>query len=87
MHKFNLIELNDDVKEQFKVKISNKSAGLENLDDDVDINRAWENTRQYKRKYSLMVFKNSVVRYELKRKGWEPAEDFIMSMLHQILLE
>jgi hypothetical protein len=29
-------------KEQYQVKISNKFAALENLDDDVDINRAWE---------------------------------------------
>jgi hypothetical protein len=37
MHRFYLKKLNDaEVKEQYQVKISNRSAGLENLDDNVD---------------------------------------------------
>jgi hypothetical protein len=35
-----------EVKEQFQVKISNKSAALGNLDDNVDINRAWVSIRE-----------------------------------------
>jgi 50S ribosomal subunit-associated GTPase HflX len=33
-------------KEQYQVKISNKFAALENLDDDVNIKRAWETIKQ-----------------------------------------
>jgi hypothetical protein len=41
--RFNLRKLNDvDVKELYQVKISNRFAALENLDDDVDISRASE---------------------------------------------
>jgi hypothetical protein len=32
-------------KKQYQVEISNRFAALENLDDDVDINRAWETVR------------------------------------------
>jgi hypothetical protein len=32
-----------EVKEQYRVKISNRFAGLENLDDNVDMNGAWRN--------------------------------------------
>jgi hypothetical protein len=35
-----------EVKEQYQFKISNRFAALENLDDDVDINRTWENIRE-----------------------------------------
>jgi hypothetical protein len=38
---FNLKDLNERVREQHQVKISNRHAVLENLDD-VDISRAWE---------------------------------------------
>jgi hypothetical protein len=34
-----------EVKEQYQVKISNKFAALENVDGDVDINRAWGSIR------------------------------------------
>jgi hypothetical protein len=45
MERFNLKKLNDvEVKEQSQVKMSNILASLENLDDDVDISRAWECT-------------------------------------------
>jgi hypothetical protein len=33
-------------KDQYQVKISNRFTGLENLDDNLDINRAWETLRQ-----------------------------------------
>jgi hypothetical protein len=43
MERFNLRKLTDvELKEQYQVKISNRFAPLENLDDDMDINRAWD---------------------------------------------
>jgi hypothetical protein len=43
MKRFNLKKLNDvEVREQYQVKTSNKYAALENLNDDVEINRVWE---------------------------------------------
>jgi hypothetical protein len=33
-------------KEQYQVKITNRFAALENFDDNVDMNRAWENIRE-----------------------------------------
>jgi hypothetical protein len=45
MKRFNLWKLNDgEVKEHCQVKISNRFAALENLDDIVDNKRAWECT-------------------------------------------
>jgi hypothetical protein len=45
--RFNLKRLNEvESKEQYKVKISNRFRALENLDDIVDINRAWETIRE-----------------------------------------
>jgi hypothetical protein len=35
-------------KEQYQVTIKNKFAALENLDDNADINRAWETIRENK---------------------------------------
>jgi hypothetical protein len=43
MKSFNLKKLNGvEDKEQYRVKISNRFSALENSDDDVDINKAWE---------------------------------------------
>jgi rubrerythrin len=40
-------KLNDaEVVEQYQFKISNRFAALGNLDDNVDISRAWENIRE-----------------------------------------
>jgi hypothetical protein len=45
MQRFDLGKLNtEEVKEQYQVKISNRFAALENLDDNMAINRTWENT-------------------------------------------
>jgi hypothetical protein len=45
--RFNLNTLNEgEVKELYQVKIRNKFATLENLEDSGDINRAWENIRE-----------------------------------------
>jgi hypothetical protein len=46
MERFNLKTLNKvEGKEQYCVEISNRFAALENLDTEVDINRAWETIR------------------------------------------
>jgi hypothetical protein len=47
LDKFYVNYLNDvEVKEQYQVKISNRFAALENLDDNANIITAWENTGQ-----------------------------------------
>jgi hypothetical protein len=44
---FNLKQLNEEeVKEEYQVTIKNKFAALENLDDNGNINRAWETIRE-----------------------------------------
>jgi hypothetical protein len=35
-----------EVRKQYKIKISNRFAALENLSDSEDINRAWENIKE-----------------------------------------
>jgi len=39
-----LIEL--EVRKQYQIKISNRFAALENISDNEDINRAWENIKE-----------------------------------------
>jgi hypothetical protein len=46
MERFNLKQLNEEVREQYQVTMKNKYAALENLDDNGDINRAWDIIRQ-----------------------------------------
>jgi hypothetical protein len=46
VERFNLKQLNDEDKEQYQVTIKNKFAALENLDDNGDMNRAWETIRE-----------------------------------------
>jgi hypothetical protein len=47
MERFKLKKLNEiEGKEQYRVEIWHRFAALENLDDVVDINRAWETTRE-----------------------------------------
>jgi hypothetical protein len=46
VERFGLKNLNDvKAREQYQVDISNKLAALENVDDNEDINRLWENIR------------------------------------------
>jgi hypothetical protein len=48
MERFILKQLNEEeVKGQYQVTIKNKFAALENLDDDGDINRAWDTIREH----------------------------------------
>jgi hypothetical protein len=47
VERFNLKQLNEEeVKEKYQITIKNKFADLENLDDNGDINRAWETVRE-----------------------------------------
>jgi hypothetical protein len=66
--RFNLKKLNDvDGKEQYRVEISNRFAALENLDSEVDINRASETIRENIK----ISAKESLGYYELKQhKPW-----------------
>jgi hypothetical protein len=68
MQRFDLRTLNDaEVKEQNQVKITNRFAALENFDDNVDMNRAWENIRENIKNSA----KESLGHYELQQhKPW-----------------
>ena len=45
--RFNLRKLNElDVRVQYQIEITKRFAALENLSDDEDINRAWENIKE-----------------------------------------
>jgi hypothetical protein len=47
MERFNLKKLKEvEGKEQYCVEISNRFAALENLDNGVDVNKAWETIRE-----------------------------------------
>jgi predicted nuclease with TOPRIM domain len=47
VERFNLKQLNEEeFKEKYQVTIKNKFTALENLDDNSDINRAWETVRE-----------------------------------------
>jgi hypothetical protein len=68
MERFNLKKLNEvEDKEQSHVQISNRFANLENLDNEVDINRAWETIRE-----NIKISANeNLGYYELKKcKSW-----------------
>jgi hypothetical protein len=44
----NLTKLNElEVWKQYQTEITNRSAGLENLSDDKNINRVWENIKEH----------------------------------------
>jgi hypothetical protein len=68
MQRFDLRKLNDaEVKEQYQVKITSRFAALENFDDNMDMNRAWENIRENIKTSA----KESLGHYELqKHKPW-----------------
>jgi hypothetical protein len=63
MHRFHLKRLKEvEGKEQYCVQISNRFMALENLDAEVDINRAWETIRENIK----ISAKESLGYYELK---------------------
>ena len=44
---FNFRKLSElEARKQYQIKISNRSAALENLNDNEDINKAWENMKE-----------------------------------------
>jgi hypothetical protein len=64
MVRFNLKKLNEvECKGQDPVEILNRYAALEKLDDEVDINRAWETARENIK----ISAKESLGYYELKK--------------------
>ena len=45
--RFNLSKLNDlEVRKQYQIDIKNRFAALENLNEDEDVNRTWENIKE-----------------------------------------
>jgi len=47
VERFNLRKLTDlEVRKQYQIKISNMFAALENLNDNEDVNRVWENNEE-----------------------------------------
>ena len=45
--RFNLRKLNEpEVREQYQIEITNRFAALENLNNDEDVNRTWENIKE-----------------------------------------
>jgi actin-like ATPase involved in cell morphogenesis len=45
VERFNFGTINEEVRKQFQIKISKRSAALQNLSDSEDINRTWENVK------------------------------------------
>jgi hypothetical protein len=61
MERFNLKKLTEvEVKEQYRVEVSNRFAALEDLDTEVEINSAWET----KKDNVKMEFKESLGYFE-----------------------
>jgi len=47
VERFNLRKLSElEVRKQYQIEITNNFAALENLNDNEDINRAWENMKE-----------------------------------------
>ena len=45
--RFNLSKLNDlEIRKQYQIEITNRFAALENLNEDEDVNRTWENIKE-----------------------------------------
>jgi hypothetical protein len=66
MERFNLKKLDKvENREQYRVEISNRYAALENLDDDVDINRAWETVRK-----NIKILAKASLGYHELKKPW-----------------
>jgi len=79
VERFNLRKLNNlEVQKQYQIKISNRSAALEELSDCENINRVWENIKENVKTSA----KESLGLYELKKhKPWfeEECECFFRS--------
>jgi restriction endonuclease S subunit len=68
MERFNLEKLNEiEDKEEFRVEVSNRFAALKDLDEEVEINSAWEMIRENIK----ISAKESLGYFELKKhKSW-----------------
>jgi hypothetical protein len=79
IRRFDRRKLNDaEVKETYQVKITNRFAALENLDDNVDMNRAWENITENTKTSA----KESLGHYELQQhKPW--FDDECSKLIHR----
>jgi len=66
--RLNLRKLNErEVRKQYQIEITNRFAALENLNDNEDINRAWESIKEYIK----TLTKESLGLQELKQhKPW-----------------
>ena len=63
VERFNLRKISElEVRKQYQIMISNRFAVLENLNDSEDINRAWENIKDYIK----TSVKESLGLYEMK---------------------
>ena len=72
--RFNSMKLNEpEVREQYQIEIRNRFAALENLNDDDDVNRTWENIKENIKTSA----KESLGLHELKQdKPWFDEESF-----------
>jgi ribulose bisphosphate carboxylase small subunit len=79
--KFNLRKLDDlEVRKQYRIKITNRFAALENVSDDEDINRAWESIKENIKTSA----KESLGLHEMKQcKPWFDEECLRVGMLDQ----
>jgi hypothetical protein len=68
VERFNLKKLSElEVRKQYQIKTSNRFAALEDLNDSLGINRAWENIKEN----NTIPDKNSLCLYERKQqKPW-----------------
>ena len=66
--RFNLRKLNElEVKKEYQIEITNRFAALEDLNDDEDVNRTWENIKENIKTSA----KESLGLHELKQhKSW-----------------
>jgi hypothetical protein len=72
MERFNLKKLNEgELKEQYQVTIKNRFSALENLEDNGDINRAWDairgNIKISAKECISVIVKQSVINHGLMR--------------------
>jgi hypothetical protein len=62
--RFNLTQLSElEVRKEYQIKISNRFAAFENLNDSQDIHRAWKNVKE---NFKTMA-KESLGQYEMKQ--------------------
>jgi hypothetical protein len=74
VNRFNFRKLSEiEVRKKYQIKISNKSAALENLNDREDINRTWENIKEN----NEISTKDSLGPYALKHHAHNFDEEYL----------